>query len=135
MEILRIEKELDNLEAYLQGCQNSAKLYDEYLEGAACQKLGVSTDCTSSYLKYPVILKEKAHFWRCIKALNRAGFRIDYRYRPLHLSPFFGSINAETSYDDSVFLSEHLLPLPIERNMAPETVEKVVSVIKQATAD
>lgn len=130
MEILLLKKELENLEEYLQDRRKTAKMYDGYLKRGKFEKFFVPTNSISSYKKYPILFFEKTRLSKCVKELVRAGFEVNYRYKPLHMSPFFfGAMMKNSNFKESVYLSEHLLPLPITLNMNPEKVEKVASVV------
>ena len=125
MELLRLKKEFTRLDEYFQNRQNVAKLYEEYLKPGEFEKIPVPPNSLSAYKKYPIIFSESSAVSRCVKALRRAGFKIDYRYRPLHLSPFFREIPQKSEFREATYLSEHLLPLPVTPNMSPEEIRKV----------
>lgn len=129
MEILLLKKELENLEEYLQDRRKTAKMYDEHLKQGRFERIPVPVNSVSSYKKYPILFFEKTRLSKCIKELIRAGFKVDYRYKPLHMAPFFGAMNKHTNFKESVHLSEYLLPLPITLNMKPERIEKVISIV------
>lgn len=129
MEILLLKKELENSEEYLQDRRRSAKMYDEYLKPGKFEKIPVPTNSISSYKKYPILFFEKTRLSKCIKELTRAGFKVDYRYKPLHMAPFFGAMKKSSNFKESIYLSEHLLPLPVTLKMKPEKIEKAASVV------
>jgi dTDP-4-amino-4,6-dideoxygalactose transaminase len=133
MEILLLKKEFLNLEEYLQDRIRSAKMYDEYLKQGPFEKIPIPANSISSYKKYPILFFEKTMLSKCIKELIRAGFKVDYLYKPLHMSPFFRAMNRNSDFKESFYLSQHLLPLPLTLNMNPEKIKKVASVVNHTS--
>jgi dTDP-4-amino-4,6-dideoxygalactose transaminase len=133
IEILLLKKEFENLDQYLQERIRSAKIYDAYLEQGPFQKIPVPANSISSYKKYPILFFEKTVLSKCIKELIRSGFKVDYLYKPLHMSPFFGEMKRDSDFNESIYLSQYLLPLPITLKMNPEKIEKAASIVNHAS--
>lgn len=129
MELLFLNSEFENIEKYLQGRRSIAKMYDKLLKKDGFDKISVSDNYEPSYLRYPVIFHDKKKLAKSIRALNDMGLTVDYRYKPLHMSPFFSSINRSANFKDSIYISEHILPLPIMFNMNPERVKRIASIV------
>lgn len=129
IEIMLLKKEFENLGNYLQDRRKSAKMYDEYLKQGGYEKILVPPNSISSYKKYPILFSEKTRLSKCIKELTRAGFIVDYRYKPLHMSPSFGVMNEDSNFKEAIYILEHLLPLPITLSMKPEKIEQAASIV------
>ena len=80
-------------------------------------------------MRYPVVFHDRNKLMKSIKALNGAGFAIDYRYKPLHTSPLFGSMSENSHFEDSIYISERILPLPIMFNTDYKRVMKITSLM------
>lgn len=130
VEIFRLKKELAHIKEYLQRRREAAKIYDESLTFNEFDKIHIPRDAVASYKKYPVIFSEKSKSLRCLRRLFQAGFRLDYRYRPLHLSPFMEDVS-NSDFKNASYLSDHLLPLPITPNMKCSTVEEVANIVNR----
>lgn len=130
-EILSLRREFKNLEKYLRDRRKIAKMYDELLEEGSFSRIDVPANSAPSYLRYPILIFDKSRLSKCIKELACAGFHVDGRYKPLHASPSFGWINKNLRLRESVYVSEHILPLPIARAhpMGSKEVEKVASIV------
>jgi len=123
-----LKKELAYLDEYLQQRINAAANYEKYLTFKDYDKISISNNTAASYKKYPIVFHEKNRFLSCIKNLTNSGFRIDYRYRPLHLSPFIEDIS-NSNFENATHLSEHLLPLPITSNISLKKIKKIASIV------
>lgn len=141
MEILLLTKELENWEEGLQSRIEAAKMYDEHLKPGMFEKILVPANSICSYFKYPILFSEKTHLSKCIEELRKAGFKVDFRYRPLHTSRFFRAAR-DSDFKESLYLWEHLLPLPTtsntkrarpRRNMTKEEIEKVASIVNSVS--
>jgi dTDP-4-amino-4,6-dideoxygalactose transaminase len=129
-EIVYLKNEFDNLERYLQDRRRIAKMYDELIVKSDLSKFIVPTNSAASYIRYPVLFSDRKRLSRCIRKLTQAGFHIDGRYEPLHESPFFGEMNKSSGFKESIFVSEHILPLPVTRlKFHLEKAHKVASIV------
>jgi len=129
-EILQVNSEFRNLERYVQDRKRAAGKYDELLKAKGFDKIPALHDSEPSYLRYPIVVHDKNRLSRVQKALRNMGFNTsDYRYRPLHTSPVFGFLNGTANYPDSMYVSEHILPLPIVPEMSNETIARISSVV------
>lgn len=127
-ELLSLKHEFKNLEKYQQVRRKIAKIYEELLVEKDFSRIVVPTNTSPSYLRYPVLFSNKNRLLNCIRELNQSGFVVDYRYKPLHRSPFFGT-KKSLSFKESIYVSEHILPLPVTLNMSSEKVEQVASIV------
>lgn len=128
-EISALKDDFENLEEYLQDRRRTAKMYDEYLKRGGFERIHIPPNSTASYMRYPVLFSDKTKLSRCIEQLTQAGFTVDYRYKPLHRSPFFGPLNDGIKFSESVYIWEHILPLPIAVKMDSKTIQKVASIV------
>jgi dTDP-4-amino-4,6-dideoxygalactose transaminase len=130
MEILHLKHEFENLEKYLQDRRKIAKIYDELLSEQGLSKIIVPTNSTPSHLRYPVLFSDKNRILKCIRDLARIGFHVDGRYKPLHMSPFFDQTDRNFNFKETVYISEHILPLPVKNiNGNSQKIEKVASIV------
>ena len=105
--------------------------YDEALDEGSLFKPKLSPNVIQSHLKYPILIPDKKKHSNCVTELKREGFMINYCYKTLHSSPFFNladNVNS-ASFKEATYVSEHVLPLPIETNMSDQTIAKVVSIV------
>jgi len=129
-EISSLQQELRKTEKYLQIRKKVAETYDNLLESTILQRLVVPKDYAPSYLRYPVFFTDRTKLLKCLKELIRAGFNVDGLYKPLHMSPFFNPMNKNIDFKESIFVSKHILPLPISLDMTQKKVERIASIIK-----
>jgi dTDP-4-amino-4,6-dideoxygalactose transaminase len=129
-EILNLKDEFEKLENYLQKRREIAKMYNELVMENGLSKIVVPTDSAGSYIRYPVLFSGKNRLSDCIKNLARASFHIDGRYKPLHLSPLFDYATKSSDFKESIYVSEHILPLPVKNlNADYKKAKKVVSIV------
>jgi hypothetical protein len=129
-ELLLLNSEFKNLEAYLQDRRRIARDYDELLEDNGIEKIPILLKSAPSYLRYPILVHDRNRLDKLQKAFKNMGFNIqDYRYKPLHMSPVFGFLGGHTNFPDSTYVSEHILPLPISAEMSHELIAKIASVV------
>jgi dTDP-4-amino-4,6-dideoxygalactose transaminase len=95
-------------------------------------KVIVPKNSTPSYMKYPIIFSDKDRLSRCIRDLTQAGFRVAYRYMPLHLSPFCRWTNKRSDFGESSYISDHLLPLDISLDMDLGEAEESASIVNSS---
>lgn len=129
-EISFLKFELENIDKYLAHRRRIAKVYDELLEEEGFSKISIPRNSVPSYLRYPILFSDMNRCLRCIESLTQAGFKISYRYKPLHKSPYLNRINIDSTFRDSTYISNHLLPLPIEFDMSIEKAEQIASIVK-----
>jgi dTDP-4-amino-4,6-dideoxygalactose transaminase len=131
VEILHLKKELIRLEEYMQIRKKIANIYDNSLSFKGFEKIPVPDNSSSALKKYPIVFANRNKSLKCQQELSRIGVRLDYRYRPLHLSPFIED-TANSDFKNAIYLSENLLPLPVAPNMHPDTVKKIARIINQS---
>jgi dTDP-4-amino-4,6-dideoxygalactose transaminase len=129
LEILTIEQEFMLQEKYLEKRRKIAKIYQEKLKEEAFIKFPTQTNASPSYMKFPVSFFNNKKMLKCANELSKSGFPINYNYRPLHTSPFFGSMNKESKFEESTYMADHILPLPVEPNMSSEKIEELISIV------
>lgn len=131
LELTLFKDEFKNVDKRLQNRQELAKIYDKCLVEGAFFKPKLSANVIPAYLRYSMLVPDKKKLLNCITELRKEGFAIDYRYKPLHNSPFFHLTNNEcsNSFEHSTYVSEHVLPLPIDRNMSYQTIKKIASIV------
>jgi dTDP-4-amino-4,6-dideoxygalactose transaminase len=128
-EIISLKHEIENLEKRLQHPRELGKMYDELLEERRFSKIAVPMNSAPSYLRYPILFSDKKLRSICSRELRRAGFVVEVD-KPLHKSPFFDWMNRNSNFKESVYVSEHILPLPVQNaKMNSKKVEKVSSIV------
>jgi hypothetical protein len=127
-EALVLQSEFENIEELLEKRNKMAKTYENRLSSEEFSKFVLPKDSSPSYLRYPVHFFEEKKRSTCIDNLLRAGFLIDYTYKPLHTSPFFNLVN-NSKFSESTYMSRHLLPLPINNSLSIRDVEKISSIV------
>ncbi len=128
-EISLINREFKKLDEYLEKRRSIAKIYDDGLKEKNIIKPKIIKNHVASYLKYPVLFDDKRRCSNCIEDLTKEGFRTIYKYRPLHTSPFFKEMVKRPEFINSVFISDQILPLPVDLKMSAQEVEKVISIV------
>ena len=132
-EVLALQSEFENVQKYLERRNRIAKKYENHLEAEDFSKFVVPKNSVPSYMRYPVLFSSEKRRSICINNLVQAGFPIDYTYEPLHTSPFFNSENRDSRYSESIYMSKHLLPLPINNGLSTRSVEKIISIVNSPT--
>jgi dTDP-4-amino-4,6-dideoxygalactose transaminase len=134
-EILYLKEEFENLENYLEDRRKIARMYDELIVDNDLRRVIVPPNSVASYLRYPIFFSERNRLSKCIKRLTLAGFHLDYRYEPLHGSPFFSSMNRHSDFKESIFVSKHVLPLPVSNlNRDHRKAEEVISTVNLSSS-
>jgi dTDP-4-amino-4,6-dideoxygalactose transaminase len=134
LEILLLQEEFGLLERYLRKRRIAAQIYQEKLSEKNFVNITVQSNSSASYMRFPVSFLDEKDFLRCVSDLVRSGFRVDYIYKPLHTSPFYGYTNKEYEFEESTYSSNHVLPLPIGLNMSEEEIDRVISVVNARSA-
>lgn len=134
-EVLQLKREFEKIETYLQDRRRIAGLYNDLLTDEHFSTVSIKRASRPSYLRFPVLVDDSRKLSKCVRELSRAGFKIDYRYKPLHLSPFFSWTSQDSSFGGSEHIYQHVLPLPIHPYMGLSEVQKVVSIVKSASFD
>ena len=128
LEILALKSEFEDLEKCLEQRNRIAKTYENDLKEKDFSKFIVQENSVPSYLRYPILFSDENRRSMCIKNLGQAGFMIDYYYEPLHTSPFFNFGNRGSRFSESIYMSKHLLPLPINSSLSIRDVERIISI-------
>jgi dTDP-4-amino-4,6-dideoxygalactose transaminase len=132
LEISVLTSEFENLEKRLQKRRRSAKFYEDNLKEECFSKLTVPEHSVPSYLRYPILFSDERKRSVCINNLFKLGYAIDYTYEPLHTSPFFNLENRYSVLSESIYLSKHLLPLPVHPSLSQRDVERITSVVNSS---
>jgi dTDP-4-amino-4,6-dideoxygalactose transaminase len=134
LELSILESEFENLEKYLQKRESLAKLYEANLKlkEGCLTKICVPEHSTASYMRYPILFSDERRRSICINNLFKLGYAIDYTYEPLHTSPFFSLESRSLPLSESIYLSKHLLPLPMRPSLSQSDVERITSVINSS---
>jgi dTDP-4-amino-4,6-dideoxygalactose transaminase len=132
MEISVLASEFDNLEKQIQERKKFADFYKENLRKENLSKLALPENCSPSYMRYPILFSNDKERSICINNLAKLGYAIDYTYEPLHASPFLNSGNSGSKLSESIYLSKHLLPLPVQYPLSQSDVERISSVVNSS---
>jgi len=135
LEILGIEEEFRLVEQYLEKRRQIARIYQENLKEEVFTKFPVQTNSAPSYMKFPLSFFNSKKMLKCASKLAKLGFPINYNYKPLHESTFFGSMNKESTFEKSTYAAEHVLPLPVEPDMNPKKLKELISVVNAQDSD
>jgi hypothetical protein len=135
LEILALESEFDDLEKRLEERKRIAKTYEDYLKEKDFSKFVVPENSVPSYLRYPILFSDEKKRSMCINNLVQAGFGVNYTFEPLHASPFFNLENRSFSFSESIYMSKHLLPLPINSSLSVEEARRIVSIVNSSASD
>jgi dTDP-4-amino-4,6-dideoxygalactose transaminase len=129
LEISVLMSEFENLEKRLQEIKRAAEFYEENLKEESFSKLAVPENSVPSYLRYPILFSSERRRSVCINDLLQLGYTIDYYYKPLHTSPFINFEDGGSVLSESIYLSKHLLPLPLNASLSERNIEKIASVV------
>jgi dTDP-4-amino-4,6-dideoxygalactose transaminase len=134
LEISILASEFGNLQKNLQKRMSLAKLYEANLKlkEECLTKIYVPEHSTPSYMRYPILFSDEKSRSICINNLFKLGYAIDYTYEPLHTSPFFKLESRGLSLSESIYMSKHLLPLPMHPSLSQGDVERITSVINSS---
>jgi dTDP-4-amino-4,6-dideoxygalactose transaminase len=132
IEISFLTSEFDNLEKHIQERKKFADFYKDNLKEENLSKLALPENCIPSYLRYPILFSNDKERSVCINNLAKLGYVIDYTYEPLHTSPFFNLENKGSVLSESIYLSKHLLPLPLHPSLSQRDVERITSVVNSS---
>jgi dTDP-4-amino-4,6-dideoxygalactose transaminase len=134
LELSILESEFENLEKHLQKRESLAKLYEANLKlkEGCLTKICVPKHSIASYMRYPILFSDERRRSICINNLFKIGYAIDYTYEPLHTSPFFSLESRSLPLSESIYLSKHLLPLPMRPSLSQSDVERITSVINSS---
>jgi dTDP-4-amino-4,6-dideoxygalactose transaminase len=132
LEISVLKSEFENLEKRLQKRKRLAKFYEDNLKEEYFSKFTVPEHSVPSYLRYPILFSDERKRSVCINNLKKLGYAIDYTYEPLHTSPFFNLENKGSLLSESIYLSKHLMPLPVHPPLSQRDVERITSVINSS---
>jgi dTDP-4-amino-4,6-dideoxygalactose transaminase len=131
-EISLLTSEFENLDKRLQNIDKLANFYEENLKGEILSKFTLPKNSTASYLRYPILFSNEKKRSDCINNLAKIGCSIDYTYEPLHTSPFLNLKNNYSELSESIYLSRHLLPLPVHPPLNQKEIERIVSEINKS---
>jgi dTDP-4-amino-4,6-dideoxygalactose transaminase len=129
IEIYQIDSELERLDEYLDKRRAVARLYADGVWEKNITKPEIQQNYIASYLRYPILFDDKKKCLSCIEGLAKEGFKISYRYRPLHSSPFFKNMIKSSEFENSILVSDHILPLPVDPNISAQKVDRIISIV------
>lgn len=135
LEILSLQKEFKSLEKNLEKRRRIAKFYQEGFKGEDCKRIIPPRNSVPSYMKYPILFFDEKKFSKCINDLVQSGFRVTCTYRPLHESPFFSNMNKDSTFKESIYASNHVLPIPVDPDMGAEEINKIISIVNLKKGD
>ncbi|MHA1833861.1 MAG: DegT/DnrJ/EryC1/StrS family aminotransferase, partial [Candidatus Baldrarchaeia archaeon] len=127
IELLVLQSEFRTLEKVLEKRREIAKIYEERIKKGNVNKIITKEDYVPSFFKYPVLFFDRDKLTKCIKNMVKAGFVVNYRYKPLHTS--FSTTNHNSVFRESTYVSNHILPLPVEPNLTVRHIERIISII------
>lgn len=128
LEIFELKREFDLLEENLKKRRFIAKIFHEKLNEEIIARAVTRKDINSSYMKFPVLFSDKKKRLKCINDLIRNDIVVNCLYKPLHTIRFLASLNNnDLSFNESIYLSDHLIPLPVNPSMTMEEIEEIIS--------
>jgi dTDP-4-amino-4,6-dideoxygalactose transaminase len=126
-EVLDLGIEFMNLPKIYEQHLRVAEMYNTLLKENVLSKFLISDGFFPSYFRYPILFSNENKRNICLDALSKAGFVVNYRYKPLHKSPFFSFGNCKTTFNISVDLSKRLLPLPVDLSF--KDIERITEIV------
>jgi dTDP-4-amino-4,6-dideoxygalactose transaminase len=129
VEIKKISFELKKVESIITLRRRVANMFEKCFLDSGIKTFDISEEYKPSYMKYPIILREEKSKPEVLKALRNSGVRIEYDYKPCHISPFFSAYEKGEAYPNSESFSRRLIPLPIKESFKRSTVEGIVSTV------
>jgi len=129
LEICNIHKEFKLLENRFKERRKIAEIYREELNAEDFVKFPIQAYSMPSYMKFPVSFLDNVKMLKCIDKLAKSGFIINCNYKPLHTSPFFGSMNKGSMFEESTYAADHVLPLPVEPSMSFERLKEIILIL------
>jgi dTDP-4-amino-4,6-dideoxygalactose transaminase len=133
-EAIELESEFKKTDDFVQDRAQIAGMYKELLGEGHFSAIDAKSGSMPSYIRYPILLDSSKGLMKCIEKLKRAKIEVDFRYKPLHSSPFFSFTGPDSEFDGSNYIYQHILPLPIHPHMDAREVRKVVSIVKTASS-
>jgi dTDP-4-amino-4,6-dideoxygalactose transaminase len=135
LEILDLQKELENIEMHLEKRRRIAKIYEEKLVENGFAGFPPKKGSMPSYMKYPVIFYDEKQRSEYITKITQHGFRVDCIYRPLHEHPIFSNSNTNnnTTFEGSKYVAKRLLPLPVDPYIDDERIHNLIEILKLKT--
>jgi dTDP-4-amino-4,6-dideoxygalactose transaminase len=134
VEVSVLRDELRKSDEYLRNRKDMAETYDKALKETCFRRMQVPAQCVPSYLRYPILFKRKTELHMVARELARAKVKIDGRYGSLHNAPFFIRQNVGSDFEESSFVSGHVLPLPVKQVVSVRKVEQVASLINSVSS-
>ena len=130
-ELHLLDSEIGNLERKFHHRIRVAKEYDKLFENNGIDKIPVLPKSVPAYLRYPLLVHDTNRLNELLKKFDRMGFIPQaYRYKPLHSKfPAFGFSNKRDNFPNSIYVSEHILLLPIFEEMSYELISKIASIV------
>ena len=131
-EVSVLESELENLDSYIRERRRLAESYRNNLSEEGFSKPVVLENVVPSYLRYPITFSDEKRWVACIASLWHLGYRVDYVYKSLHSLPSFRPDNEGQLLSKSLYLSRHMLPLPLHPSLNEGDVQKISSVVNSS---
>lgn len=135
MEVSLLRNELKKSDRYIRDRKTLAETYDKVLIETCFSKIRVPSGCAPSYLRYPVLFDSRDGLVTAIRELVKAGINLDGRYGSLHTAPFFMRENAGVTFEESSYVSGHILPLPLKQITNVAKVERIASLINSVFSE
>ena len=133
LEILDLQKELENIEMHLEKRRRIAKIYEEKLVENSFARFTPQKSSTPSYMKYPIIFYDEKPCSEYITEITQHGFKVDCIYRPLHEYPIFSYTNNNATFEESKYVAKRLLPLPVDPYINDEQIHNLVEILNSKT--
>ena len=131
LELLALDSEFENLDKYLNTRKTNAQTYEKCLK-KDFSKFVIPANSEASYLRYPVLFSDKKKRATCLNQLIKEGFEMYYYYKPLHTSPFFSLENRNHNFPESIYMTNHLLLLPVDSNLSNIEIKRILSIVNSS---
>ena len=132
LELLELDSEFENLRKYLNTRKTNAQTYEKCLK-KDFSKFVIPANSEASYLRYPILFSDEKKRAACLSQLIKEGFAMYYYYKPLHTSPFFSLENRDHKFPESIYVTNHLLLLPVDSNLSTVEIERMLSIVNSST--
>lgn len=133
-EVSLLRNELKKSDSYIKDRKSLAEKYDKILK-TCFGRIRIPSKCSPSYLRYPILFDSRGDLLAVIRKLAKTGISVDGRYGSLHSAPFFMRENSGLTFEESSYVSGHILPLPLKRTMNARKVERIASLVNSVSSE
>jgi len=113
-----------------------AKLYDQYFASISCVEVpSVNPSCKHAYMSYFIIFNSKKVRNKVLRYLNLRGIETRIYFPPLHLNSFYSKFTGKNKLNNTQYVSDRILNIPLSPSLSDSQIEYVASSIKEALSN